>query len=83
LDRETLLQIIENEIKTETTIYSDQRRAFSVLNHNGYIHQTDNHLAFFIDPETGAHTQQIKGLWKIIKSKYNIIKNGVSFLLDR
>jgi hypothetical protein len=46
--------------------------------HHGYIHRTVNHLEFFIDPETGAHTQQIEGLWRIIKSKYNIKKNGAS-----
>eukprot|EP00102_Acyrthosiphon_pisum_P021188 XP_016658398.1 PREDICTED: uncharacterized protein LOC107883251 [Acyrthosiphon pisum] len=82
-DRETLLQIIKNEIKTGTTIYSDQWRAYSTLNHHGYIHQTVNHSEFFIDPETGAHTQQIEGLWRIMKSKYNIKKNGASPLLDQ
>jgi len=77
------LQIIKNEIKTGTTIYSDQRRVYSTLNQHGYIHQTVNHSEFFIDPETRAHTQQIEGLWRIIKSKYNIKKNGASPLLDR
>lgn len=69
---ETILQIIKNKIKTETNIDNDQCRAYSTLNHHGYIHQTVNHRAFFIDPEKGAHNQQNEGLLKIIKSKYNI-----------
>jgi len=32
---------------------------------------------------TRKHTQQIEDLWRIIKSKYNIKKNGASPLLDR
>jgi hypothetical protein len=55
----TLLQIIKNEIKTEMTIHSDQWRAYSTLNHHGYINLTVNHLEFFIDPETKVHTQEI------------------------
>jgi len=39
-DRETLLQIMKNEIKTGTTIYSDQRTEYSSVNHRGYIYQT-------------------------------------------
>jgi len=36
-----------------------------------------------VDPNTGAYTQTIESLWKLVKSNYNIKVNGASSLLDR
>lgn len=57
-EQETLTPIIKNEIKTGTTIYSNQWKGYSTLNLHGYIHQTVNHSKFFIGPETGATGNQ-------------------------
>lgn len=55
-DRETLLPIIVQEIEPETTIYSDEWRAYSTLKDHGFFHQTVNHSKNFIDSRTGAQT---------------------------
>jgi len=36
-----------------------------------------------VDTNTGAHTQIIESLWKLVKSKNNTKVNGASPLLDR
>jgi len=81
-DCQKLLPIIEREVEIGTTIHSYQWRAYSSLKDHGFIHQTVNHSENFVNPNTGAHTQSIESLWKLVKSKYNIKVNGASPLLD-
>jgi len=82
-DRETLLPIIMQEIEYETTIYSDEWRAYSTLKEHGFLHQTVNHSKNFIDRRAGAQTQTIECLWKHMKVKYGIRARGATNLLER
>jgi transposase-like protein len=79
----TLLPIIKNEVELGSIIHSDEWRAYSSLNNEGYIHNTVNHQKWFIDLETNANTQTIECLWKIVKKRYEIRVNGASPLLHR
>lgn len=72
-DRETLFDIILNEVEKKSTIHSDEWRAYRTLDQHGYIHETVNHSQFFVDPDTGAHTQRIESLWGPLKQK--IVRN--------
>ncbi|VDO39931.1 unnamed protein product [Haemonchus placei] len=60
-DAATLTNIILKIIRPGTTIMSDSWRACSQLSKLpvGYRHITVNHLDNFVDPRTGAHTQNI------------------------
>ena len=65
-DARTLLPIIEEFIKPGSTILSDEWRAYSRIERipgKNYRHITVNHSVNFVDPETGAHTQQVESLW--------------------
>lgn len=65
----TLLPIIQQYVLPGTTIHSDEWAAYFVLSTQGYIHETVNHSENFVDPVTGAHTQQIEGSWGIVKKR--------------
>ena len=68
--RETLVQrIITTHILPGTIIYFDQFTQYIPLNQLGYIHLSVNHCKNFVDPDSGAHTNTIEGVWALIKKK--------------
>ena len=71
----TLLPIIRDSILPGTTVMSDLWRAYGGINAMGFNHFTVNHSINFIDPITGAHTQNIENSWKLAK-KRNKKQNG-------
>ena len=54
-------------IARNTLIYSDEWRAYNGLEQIGYKHRTVNHQEFFVDPKTGANTQQIEAFWNRLR----------------
>ena len=72
---ETLLPLIQTFIKPGSIIISDQWKAYNKISELGYQHQTVNHSVNFVDPVTGAHTQNIERLWKDIKS--HVLREGI------
>ena len=70
--KETLLTTVKACIRPGSTIYSDKWKAYDDIPHlEGYDfqHYTVNHSENFVDPETGAHTQNIENLWKCAKMR--------------
>ncbi|XP_032682258.1 uncharacterized protein LOC116849325 [Odontomachus brunneus] len=47
---------------------SDSWKAYSGLQNANYSHYTVNHKQNFIDPATGAHTQNIERLWRDMRA---------------
>lgn len=68
---ETLVPLIERFIAPGSTIISDCWRAYERLGERGYNHLTVNHSVTFKDPETGAHTNTIEGLWSQVKRMFH------------
>ena len=66
-DKETLLPIIKSRIRQGTTIISDGWSSYRTLKNEGFTHLVINNSQNFVDPNTGAHTQNIKNLWWQIK----------------
>lgn len=77
-DRETLLPIILNDVEKKSILHSDEWRAYRTLDQHGYTHKTVNHSEFFVDPESGAHTQRIETLWAPLKHKIVRSMRGTS-----
>ncbi|XP_067056008.1 uncharacterized protein [Acropora muricata] len=67
--RETVHRLITTHIRPGTVIYSDQFTPYIPLNQLGYIHVSVNHSKNFVDPDSGAHTNTIEGVWALVKKK--------------
>ena len=66
----TLLPIIQQMIRPETTIMSDRWAAYNDIQNmpnQNYTHLTVNHRYNFVDPNSGAHTQHIESTWRSAK----------------
>lgn len=63
-DAKTLIEVIVRWILPGTTIMSDCWKAYSKLGEESFTHLTVNHSLNFVDPETGAHTQNIERSWR-------------------
>lgn len=66
-DADTLIPIIERCILPGTLIHSDCWGAYQTLSQRGFRHETVNHSEHFTDPDTGACTNGIEGVWGLIK----------------
>ena len=66
-DAETLIPIIERCIARGSVIHSDCWGAYVSLGQRGYHHATVNHKEHFVDPDTGACTNGIEGIWGVVK----------------
>ncbi|VDK57537.1 unnamed protein product [Cylicostephanus goldi] len=77
-DARTLLRLIVRYIRPGTTIISDCWQAYNRISAlpQGYRHLTVNHQLNFVDPTTGAHTQNIESHWqrykRLVKQKCGI-----------
>ena len=69
--RKTLLPIIEQHCIEGTIFHSDGWKAYGKLAEHLDVedcsHFPVNHSSNYVDPETGAHTQTIEGLWSHVK----------------
>ncbi|XP_054269858.1 uncharacterized protein LOC128995988 [Macrosteles quadrilineatus] len=76
-DSATLLALIREWILPGTTIISDCWRAYDCLGQEGFRHLQVNHSVNFVDPETGAHTNNIERVWREVRAtipRYGIRK---------
>ena len=65
----TLLPLIQQHVLPGTTVMTDEWRAYRTLPALGYQHSTVNHSVHFVDPFTGAHTQNIESQWRPFKRR--------------
>lgn len=68
--KETLLNLIKQNILPGTTIISDCWKSYECLSENDFKHLQVNHTKTFKDPATGAHTNKIEGMWSVIKREF-------------
>jgi transposase-like protein len=77
-DAATLLPIIQKVVRPSSTVVSDEWAAYRKIQQQLNLdHQTVNHSMNFVDPDTGAHTQNIESYWAKTKYKFKVMK-GVS-----
>lgn len=72
--KEHLLAVIQEWVLPGTTIISDCWKSYNCLADEGFQHLTVNHSQNFVDPDTGAHTQNIERAWRDLRG--NVPKYG-------
>jgi hypothetical protein len=73
----TLIPLIENHVVRGSIIHSDQWKGYAALTEYGWTHLVAKKQ--FVDPESGAHTQEVKSFWNQIKRRvefYHFEYNG-------
>ena len=71
--RDTLFEVLRRRVKNNSLIISDSWRGYlnmeTLLNDKNFTHLQVNHSENFVNPDNGAHTQSIEGLWSVMKRK--------------
>lgn len=67
----TLIEAIKDNIEEGSIIYSDSWKGYKTddIRAANFEHFKVNHTYFFVDPDTGVHTQNIERLWGSAKSR--------------
>lgn len=77
-----LMPIIQQCINPESNIISDCWHADNGIQAARYPHQTVNHIYNFVDPDSGAHTQTVKRMWKSAKFRNKKQSETIRNFLD-
>ena len=67
--QDCLLKVIKENILPGSRIVSDYWKSYDCLESEGFIHLKVNHSINFVDPGTGAHTQNIERAWREVRAK--------------
>jgi len=82
---DALTATIREWIEPSTTAISDCWGAYRDLDSLGYTHRTVNHSLYFVDPDTGDHTNIIESTWhrlKVFLGPYNRAEDDRYHLAD-
>lgn len=77
-----LMSVIHDKIESGTTIISDCWKSYNDIATSGFNHLTVNHTYNFVDPISGAHTNNIERLWGKAKQRNKKEYGTVLNILD-
>ncbi|XP_078042534.1 uncharacterized protein LOC144472940 isoform X2 [Augochlora pura] len=68
-DEITLISLIKKHVEVGSEIHTDCWKGYMNLKDHGYIHKTVNHSTNFVDPDSGAYTQNIESSWRALRAR--------------
>ena len=68
-DEKTLISLIEKHVAVGSEIHTDCWKGYVSLKKHDYVHKTVNHSTNFVDPESGAYTQNIESSWRVLRAR--------------
>eukprot|EP00171_Calliarthron_tuberculosum_P022331 IDg22331t1 len=74
--KKTMNAVITRYVASGSHIQTDMWGGYNDLNELGYVHSTVNHSENYVDPESGAHTNDIEGAWNIAKAPYKRMRGN-------
>ena len=71
-----MLPVITQHLRPGTIVHSDQWAVYNRVQGIPAVrqHNVVNHSINFVDPATGAHTQNIESYWNKVKGKFKRMK---------
>ena len=66
---QTLNKVIARHVQPGTHVIADCWTGYNNVEALGMHHTKVNHLCFYVDPDTGMHTNTIKGKWNGVKGQ--------------
>lgn len=68
-DEQTLMKVLQDNVLPGTHVITDCWKSYNNLEKYGYQHSTVNHSQNFVDPVSGAHTQNIEREWREVRAR--------------
>lgn len=72
-DAETIADVLRDHVLPGSIVHTDCWRGYvHITEDNAVVHRTVNHSMYFVNPETGVHTNSIEGKWAALKRKITL-----------
>ena len=78
----SIIPLITRHVRQGCTINTDGAKVYNSLNQMNYTHNTVIHKEYFVDPNSGVHSNWVENFWGNLKMKLKAIRGSQKKMLD-